>query len=73
MTNSDAELYRSAPLAPATETELNRYMGQERLPRGTDIYRYWKSKQYDYPIVARVARDYLAMPATSSPSKVVCS
>jgi hypothetical protein len=70
---SDAELYRSAPLAPATETELDRYMGQERLPWDTDIYQYWKSKQYDYPIIAQIARDYLAMPATSSPSEVVFS
>jgi len=70
---SDAELYRSAPAVPETETELERYLGQERLPRDIDIYQYWKAKQFDYPIIARIARDYLAIPATSAPSECVFS
>jgi hAT family C-terminal dimerisation region len=70
---SNAELYRSAPAVPETETELERYLGQERLPRDIDIYQYWKAKQYDYPIIARIAKDYLPIPATSAPFECVFS
>ena len=35
---SNAELYRSALAASETETELEWYLGQEWLPRDTDIY-----------------------------------
>ena len=31
------------------------------------------SKEYEYPIIARIARDYLAIPATSATSKSVFS
>lgn len=34
---------------------------------------YWKAKQYDYPRVACIAKDYLPIPATSSPSECVFS
>ena len=37
---SDAKLYQSAPAAPETETELERYITQERMPRDTNIYMY---------------------------------
>src|SRR5277367_154325 len=55
--HSNAKLYRSAPAVPETETKLYRYIGQQRLPRNTDIYQFWKAKRYDYPIVACIARD----------------
>lgn len=32
----------------------------------TDILRYWSAKQYQYPTMARIARDHLAIPATSA-------
>ena len=35
---SNAELYRSAPAVLETETKLQRYLNQERLPRDTDLY-----------------------------------
>jgi hypothetical protein len=53
--------------------ELERYLKQERVLCDVDIYQYWKSKQYNYPIVACIARDYLAIPATSAPSECVFS
>jgi len=37
---SDAELYQTAPTIPETETELQRYLQQERSPRDTDIYAF---------------------------------
>jgi hypothetical protein len=66
----DAELYRGAPAVPDTDSELTRYLQQERLPRDTDIYQYWKAKQYDYPVLAKIAKDHLAIPAMSAPSEV---
>ena len=70
---SDAELYRRALAVPETETELQRYLSQEQLPHDTDLYQYWKAKQYDYPVIARIAKDYLPIPATSAPSECVFS
>jgi hypothetical protein len=64
------ELYRGAPAVPDTDSELTRYLQQERLPRDTDIYQYWKAKQYDYPVLAKIAKDHLAIPAMSAPSEV---
>jgi len=43
------------------------------MPRDTDIYQYWKSKQYDFPIISRIARDFLAIPATLAPLECVFS
>ena len=35
--------------------------------------RYWASKEYEFPIVAQIARDHLAIPATSAASESVFS
>jgi hypothetical protein len=55
------------------ETEYARWMKQLPIPRKTDILKYWASKEYEFPIVARMARDHLAIPATSAPSECVFS
>ena len=70
---SDTKLYLDALVAPKTETELERYLQQDRSLRDTDIYAFWKAKQYDYLIIARIAKDYLPIPATSAPSERVFS
>jgi hypothetical protein len=41
--------------------------------RETNIYQYWKAKQYDFPIISRIAKDFLAIPATSALSECVFS
>ena len=69
----DAELYQSGPLDLDTKTELTRYLKLLAMPRETDIYLYWKAKQYDFPIVSRIARDFFAIPATLAPSECVFS
>jgi hypothetical protein len=70
---SDAKLYRGSSAVPGTDSELTRYLQQERLPQDTDIYQYWKAKQYDYPVLAKIAKDHLAIPAMSAPSESVFS
>jgi len=69
----DAELYQSGPLDVEIETELTRYLKLLAMPQETNIYLYWKAKQYDYPIISRIAADYLAIPATLAPSECVFS
>ena len=43
------------------------------MPRETDIHLYWKAKQFDLPIISKIARDFLAIPATSATSECVFS
>jgi len=39
----------------------------------TDILKYWQGKEYEFPTIARMARDHLAIPATSALSECVFS
>ena len=43
------------------------------MKRETDILKYWASKEYEFPTIAQIARDHLAIPATSAPSECVFS
>ena len=49
--------------------EYSKYYKEPRPGRGTDIMAWWKAKQWDYPILAEMARDFLAIVASSSPSE----
>jgi hypothetical protein len=70
---SDAELYRSGPLELDTETEFTRYLKLPVMPRETNIHHFWKAKQFEFPIISKIAGDFLAIPATSAPSECVFS
>jgi hypothetical protein len=70
---SDAELYRSSPLELDTETEFTRYLKLPVVPRETNIRRFWKTKQFEFPTISKIAGDFLAIPATSAPSECVFS
>ena len=43
------------------------------MKRDTNILRYWASKEYEFPIIACIARDHLAIPAMSAASESVFS
>jgi hypothetical protein len=43
------------------------------MKRDTNVLKYWVSKEYEYLIIARIARDHLAIPATSAASESVFS
>ena len=43
------------------------------MKRDTNILRYQASKEYEFPIIARIARDHLAILATLAASKSVFS
>lgn len=50
------------------EDELNRYLREDRAPRNTDVLDWWRSNQTFFPRLARMARDVLAICASSVPS-----
>ena len=55
------------------ETELTKYLKQLLIDRDTDIYQYWKAKQFDFHIISKIAKDYLTILATSALSECVFS
>jgi hypothetical protein len=48
-------------------------MKQQPMKRDTNVFKYWASKEYEYPITARIARDHLANPVTLAASESVFS
>jgi hypothetical protein len=48
-------------------------MKQQPIKRDTNILRYWASKEYEFSIIARMAKDHLAILATLAASKCVFS
>jgi hypothetical protein len=66
--DSEDELYVSQSNHDI-EPEWKRWMKEPTMNRGTDILRFWQAKQYQYPIIARIAKDHLAIPATSVESE----
>lgn len=54
-----------------SSTELNAYLQDEMVPldqKDFDILKWWKDNCDRYPTVARMARDFLAIPACTIPS-----
>ena len=48
------------------ETELNAYMRVQQVAKDTDPLTWWKQHQQEFPRLARMTRQYLAVPASSS-------
>jgi hypothetical protein len=55
------------------EGELERYLAAPTVGTRADILGWWKEFAREYPCLARIARDYLAIPATSAPAERVFS
>ena len=70
--DSEDELYVTKG-NPVIEAEWIRWLKEPVVGKEVDICKYWQGKQYEYPIVAKIARDHLAIPATSAPSERVFS
>jgi hypothetical protein len=70
--DSEDELY-VAHGNPTVEPEWKRWIKEPLAPRNMDIFKYWQAKQFEYPIIAQVARDHLAIPATSAPAECIFS
>ena len=70
--DSESDLFKPRGTADL-ETKYRKWIKQQPIKRGTDILRYWASQEYEFPIIARIARDHLAIPATSAASECVFS
>jgi hAT family protein len=55
------------------ESDLDKYLAVPAVKGGKDALEWWKHHHDEYPGLARIARDYLAIPATSVPSERVFS
>lgn len=51
------------------ENEIRQYLGEPREPRNKTILDYWKLREEALPGLAQMAKMYLAIPATSTPSE----
>jgi hypothetical protein len=61
-------------IAADDEHEIDRYFAYPLLPQGTDILGWWKcTGKMTFPTLAKVAKDYLAIPASSVASERVFS
>ena len=56
-----------------SDSEWVKWTKQEVAPRDTDILSYLQGREKEFPIVAQMARDHLAIPSTSAASKCVFS
>ena len=48
------------------ETELNAYMRVQQVTKDTDPLMRWKQHQQEFPRLARMTKQYLTVPASSS-------
>jgi hypothetical protein len=49
-----------------TKVIVQAYMQVQQVPNDTDLLMWWKQYQQEFPDLSRMARQYLAVPATSS-------
>lgn len=61
------KIYKKRHLDHGTELQL--YLSLPILGREIKPLKWWKMNESQYPTLARMARDYLAIPATSVPSE----
>jgi hypothetical protein len=65
------KLHVSDPVA--VNNELERYLGLPRVQNDTNPLDWWKVNNGQFPILSKMAQDYLAVPASSVPCEEVFS
>ncbi|MBW0484099.1 hypothetical protein O181_023814 [Austropuccinia psidii MF-1] len=55
------------------ENELQQFLAEPLEPKDTNILKFWKSRHAIFPTLYTMAHKYLAIPASSDPSKRVFS
>lgn len=51
------------------KSEIDNYLNENILSETADVYAWWRKNQKSFPILSRIARKYLSIPATSVPSE----
>jgi len=51
------------------DNEIDRYTVLHQLKKDTDIMQWWLTHKDEYPVLYKIAMDYLSIPATSVPSE----
>ena len=51
------------------ESEVDSYLAGNMADKNVNVLEWWKHNSDTYPCLARIARDYLAIPATSAPAE----
>ncbi|CAG8659526.1 23936_t:CDS:2 [Cetraspora pellucida] len=66
-----ADLYSSEELDGEAydETEVDRYLREPIEKKGCNPLTWWKDRSEKYPVLSRLVRKYLSVPATSVPSE----
>ena len=54
---------------PQSPDEIVEYLREDKIKFTQNPFEWWMNKKSKYPILARLARIYLAVPATSTPSE----
>ena len=54
---------------PKASNEVEEYLKEDKIPFNQCPFNWWLNKKDKYPILAKMARIHLAIPATSTPSE----
>lgn len=63
----------SKPSRASIDLELSMYLQTPDLDSEKDPLQWWRQRELNFPLVAKLAKKYLCIPATSSPSERVFS
>lgn len=66
-------IYATKEVVSTWEIELNAYIMSPRAQKEVNVLQWWKFNAHLYPTLAKMARDYLCIPATSVPCERVFS
>ncbi|KAK0600812.1 hypothetical protein LWI29_018651 [Acer saccharum] len=69
--DEEFELYKSQAVSSLNKSELERYLGEqvENNTPNFDILSWWKVNKGKYPILAKIAKDILAIPVSTVASE----
>ena len=54
---------------PKVHDEVIEYLQEDKIPFSQSPFEWWANKKIKYPILSKIARIYLVVPATSTPSE----
>jgi len=54
-----------------SKQDLEKYLSQPRSASSVDILQWWKLNQLQFPVLAKMARDFLSISATSVPTETI--